>query len=265
MKKKLSLICLCGIVLLGVCSCGNKDNDIDNNAPTPIRELKCSSLNNVKYSYEGYFLTNDNDLYVLNTEGLYSNNENCLKINNESKIIKNVENYFLGENNKRYRIVDENTLKAIDKIDNYELLFDSNVVKLESDTLLKADGKTYDIVLKDDGKLYEVKYKSLFNEIAELILYKEFNDEKILDFSTYGFIRIKYETYDVNTISYYIKTDKAIYTSTLANKECLKYADIKCKYDFQKDEQLTSKYNDIAIIGNNGYITKDGKQYQLNN
>ena len=80
MKKKISLIVLCGIVLLGVCSCGNKDNDIDNNAPTPIRELKCSSLNNVKYSYEGYFLTNDNDLYVLNTEGLYSNNENCLKI-----------------------------------------------------------------------------------------------------------------------------------------------------------------------------------------
>lgn len=259
MKKKLSLICLCGIVLLGVCSCGNKDNDVDNKVPTPIKELKCNALNNVKYSFGDYFLTNDNDLYFLNTVQLYSNNENCLKINNESKIVKRIGEYFLDENNKVYFLKTHDSLEIVN-VDGmhkgvYELLLDNNVINAY-----------VNVILKTDGKLYKLKSGlSHYNKIDELTLYKEINDEKILEFGNYGSIRIKYETYSLDISGTYIKTDKAFYISTITNKECLKYADIECKYDFEKNEELTSKYNDIVIIKKNSYIAKDGKQYQLNN
>lgn len=250
MKKILGLVCLCGIILFGICGCDNKDKK-DN----LIQELKCSALNNVKQSFGYYFLTNDNDLYVLNTKQLYSNNENCLKINDDFKIVKSIEDYFLDENNKMYLLTAHNSLQSVNEKDmlksEYDLLFDNNVIK-EFDN----------IVLKNDGKLYKVKYKLSDYKIDEVTLYKEFNDEKILDFGDYGLIRIKYETYDLNTHGTYIKTDKAFYTSTIINGECLKYADIECKYDFQKDDELTSKYNDIVIIHENSYIAKDGKQYE---
>ena len=44
-----------------------------------IGTYKCSQLENVKYSIDGYpqkFLTNDNDLYVL-SDKLFSDNTNC--------------------------------------------------------------------------------------------------------------------------------------------------------------------------------------------
>ena len=65
MKKKLELIFICGIILFGVCSCKNKENNVNNNKPTLIKELKCDVLNNVKYSFDNYFITNNNDLYIL--------------------------------------------------------------------------------------------------------------------------------------------------------------------------------------------------------
>ena len=46
-----------------------------------------------------------------------------------------------------------------------------------------------------------------------------------------------------------IKTDKAYYIRKVKDTKCYKYDDIKCKYEYEKDEELTKKYKQISYIG----------------
>ena len=69
-----------------------------------IGTYKCSQLENVKYSIDGYpqkFLTNDNDLYVL-SDKLFSDNTNCKLLAEDITFV--YENIYRDKNNKYYQI-----------------------------------------------------------------------------------------------------------------------------------------------------------------
>lgn len=260
MKKKLGLIFICGIILFGVCSCKNKENNVNNNKPTLIKELKCDVLNNVKYSFDNYFITNNNDLYILNTDQLYSNNKNCKKINSNENIIKLMAVISTTNNYYEYYVLDDKN--NIYYINNIELIlqtyinnenYDVPVFKTFIDNNIISQ-YTY-FALKNDGNLYW--YEKIYQKQDEnkLVLFKKYDNEIILE---YNFTIAAHG---------YIKTNKAFYTTKVINQEqCEKYVDVECKYDLAKNVQLTNIYDDISIYKlDSTYITKDGKMYQLNN
>lgn len=270
--KKFCLILISVIILLCICGCDNKKNEIEENEKPEnnlIKELNCSALSNKKYNIGNYFITNDNDLYVLNTHLLYSNDENCKKINDDNvKILK----LMLGDD--YYYVMDSNNNifqfeSGSDKMMPYvEHTNHTNMVRHELKTL-KDDEVVIQIsqyIIKKDGNLYQYRYRYENGEIEDFILYQSFDHEKILEFGYYGNVRVQYETYSKDITSNYIKTDKAYYTSTISNKECLKYADVECEFEFIKNEELTNIYDDINIYtGNLTYIAKDKNQYKLPN
>ena len=258
MKKKISLICLCSIFLLGICGCNNNEN---NNGNELIRVLKCNVLNNIKYSFDNYFITNDNDLYVLNINQLYSNNENCKKINNDEKIIKLMSAREKANNYYKYFVLDDKG--NIYNINNNELTLYTDIKNENYDVPVFETFQDDNIVsqylyfaLKKDGNLYW--YEEIFQrqDKNKLVLLKKYDNEIILE---YSLINIQQGYIG------YIKTDKAFYTTKAINQEqCEKYADVECQYEIVKNEKLTDIYDDISIYRlDSTYITKDGKQYAI--
>ena len=219
--KKINIFIIYLITLLTLSGC-NKDNHNNNF----LKDIKCSAFNNIKYNVtnnvtkDTYFITNDNDLYIWNQKDLYENKENCRKINEDDlKIIKQVSaTEVLGSDNNVYTLY----YHILNKVNKEEKENYDNIVK------------EYIYILKDDGILYE----KLDNGTLEV--YKEFTNEKIIDF---GYT-------DELT---YIKTDKAYYTKNKDN-------------EFVKNTKLTTLYNDIIYYdGNVTYLTEDGSLYILNN
>ena len=108
MKKKISLVLLCGIILLGVSGCGKKD-------------LTCV-LNN---DYEDYTI-NTTDTYTFDNDKIKSYENNVyMKFNNSTIMndmyeqLSTMENYFSNIDGLTYKItINENDeLKVLVKID----------------------------------------------------------------------------------------------------------------------------------------------------
>ena len=232
-------------------ACTNDENSLPNNNDVQNKEegkehtaqqLNCSALKDIKTSvfmgYSGYiFETNNGNIYELSTS-LFRNNTNCKKLNDDNiKVEKRLsERNFLATNGFIYSISNDGKVSRSYNVDinDYE------------DVIMEKTFYFDNYRLKKDGKIY--KY---VNDNWEL--YKEIANEKILDFSI------------INNYNYeYIKTDKAFYSLSLINKEqCEKYNEIECEYKLIKNEKLTSAYNDIAVVIDNGgsYIDRNGKFY----
>lgn len=253
MKKNVIVLIVFTMLL---CGCGSLLNEDNNEEKTLLREFKCSVLDDVKYKSESYFITNDNEVYVYNINKLYSNNENCKSISNGvkiSRLVCGIECYVVDDIGNYY---------VIDK-DNYDLTLKDKDGYFEPGTLGLLQNseivfKRGDLILSTDGKLYK-------ENGTTLELYKEISGEKILEYGEHGDMQIMHEGESKPVLGYYIKTDKAFYTTIVTNAErCLTYVDVECEMDFAKNEVLTKKYNDIKLYQlYYNYVDKDGNYYKL--
>lgn len=150
---------------------------------------------------------------------------------------------FKGNDNNFYEIKDYEVKKKVLE-DNSKLYYESLVVpgieKYEEQHYLK------------EGKIY-TKNHEIYNY--------DFNGETILDYN-----------FDINNdiTNYIIKTDKAYYILEIVNEEeCEKYIDVKCDYNYVKNDFLTDKYNEISYVYGVNYetifaIMKNGDNIEIN-
>ena len=262
MKKKVSLILLCGMMLLLVCGCEKNNNEASDNSNLPLYNtdssvknenvvergnVVCSNLDNVKIIFEnGLYLTYDNELYVISEQQKFSNEKNCKKVSDTFIVNSiNVGDGMLG-------LVDEQNRIYTYNIINYNLVEEKNVnyiIKkfVSKKIYIKVEGR---FALNNDGIIDIYNYDEFRLEDEKIV----FENEKIVDFM------LDISQNDIMVV----KTDKAYYVRKKINKdECNKYADVECKYELVKDEYLSNNYNKISIF--NPYmfdvnlIFKDGK------
>jgi len=117
-------------------------------------------------------------------------------------------------------------------------------------------------IAKNDGKTIIDK---------EHIVYSVPSDEIILDF--YFSTDAKIENRDgkifwrdtgnieVDISRKYILTDKSYYRPKLINEECKKYLDVKCQYEWQKDDELSEIRNDILFRDSEYLILSNGRVF----
>lgn len=242
--------------------------------------ITCTMLNNVKQyanSYDdSYFITNDNDLYIINKYQKFSDtNENCHKYTN--KKIKNIiinsgdGITFIDENNNSYYASHEKKdLEAYTgspQFVNTDILWymDTGTEETENHNFIYKI-----IVLEPDGKLYN--YKTKWQNDGYILLSRELeyeiDNEKI--------VNVQME-HDPNFNTWFIKnlyTDKGVYYSVNTNPECIEYADIKCEYKLEKENYFSTKINEVIYyyglynskdedgeyITRFEYLNKDGKR-----
>lgn len=254
MKKNFLILAVFTFLLCGCSFSLTKEKEQEKNL---ISEFKCPVLDDVKYKSEHYFITKDKDLYVYNVNQLYSNDLNCKKINVDTKVSRlvcGIECYVVDADDNYY-VIDR---ESIDLVLKYKEGYFEHGIKefLDNNEVIF---KMKNIVLKTDGKLYKE------NGTTELELYKEIPGEMILEYGEHGDMQIMHDGDSKPVLGYYIRTDKAFYTTVVTNKEkCLKYADVECELEFAKNEVLTEKYNDISFYEiYYNYVDKDGNYYKL--
>ena len=200
--------------------------------------IKCNEIDNVIDLDFGGFVTK-NKAYELNIEQVYSNEENCkeIPINNlDGEIIMGSGQSMVHTKKSIYGI-GKNFRKVT--YDNREYALFST---LGNNVLYHSSNFTngYYIVSVDN------KVKMIKTSVTE----EKINIYKTID------INDEFESDEkIQSISeYFIKTNKAYYKVKKYKenkKECEKYADVSCKYNFKivKDEVLTENYNDILFAG----------------
>lgn len=256
MKKKISLIVLCGIVLLGICGCENKNTSNEGNNEENklssikgynIREtdvvpsyyqkvnVKCDEIKDIKDYYFGYFITNYGELYKFSYDKVFSDTDtNCKRINTNIKFIKFIDGGLLDENNNIY---------VIDKDDNLSLFtFQPGYMPMPYlNDIAKKEYINVSRTMKPNDNIHIYFY---YSENKVYKLKDDFNTEA--DVEENAIFELKKD----ETISYIvdatIKTNKNfyIYKSVITNKdECNKYADIECNYEnkFYEIPELSNK------------------------
>ena len=225
-------------------------------------DFECSALEQIKYGGYNFFITTDNEVYLISTYQKYSDETNCKKIEG-AKVTKIIRGSAADDDGKLYNIENNELKKSIGS---------DPVEKIARDYLLispyyggQGDSGEYFLGLKEDGKIYKVKYKSDYNyekdtynsKIISEELFKEIENEKILYFE-----KADSANNDISEMFNVIKTDKAYYTMKNINeKECQKYADVNCKYELQKNEELTKEYDNIAFYTTYLIILKNKEMY----
>ncbi len=236
-KNGIILILIVFLLLLNGCNKESKE------------KFNCDILNDVKmfiYTRDGvknYLLTNDGSLYII---GNYSDGINCKKINSNEKFkgyykenfenLVSIDNRLFDLNNDNITLSNEKN-KYVDVLKTTEVFYNEN----------NGDIKYTGYLLKEDGNIYLHHY--YLDEMDEI--FKSFSNEKVLDFDS------------SRNKPLWIKTDRAYYINKIINQEeCNKYDDVECKYEYEKSEILTNKYNDISFIGSDYgdiyYVLKNG-------
>lgn len=270
MKKRLSLVLLCGIVLLGLCGCGNnKNSSNENKNNSKITKynyigsfndnILCSGLdlNDIIHINEKYVITS-NKKYEINDEKLYSTtNENCKVIKTfngkaiDYKWWGHSEGYELLQTDNGYKYQNWSNEVLNKNIEHYK--------SLGENVLFGLDLAIYDERAAGGG--YGKDLISVDNDL-KYIPYKDMKISNTIDII---------ESFDKNERVIFInnqivKTNKAYYTISKykTNKEdCEKYADIKCEYGYRlkKDKALTDNYDNIIVVSE--YIVdKHGNIYK---
>ena len=259
MKKKILLSLLVLVTMVTFVGCTKKEEINDNQLIGDlVDKLNCSELKNIKISNpkdypeddaNGGFLTDSGDYYYF---GKFSDGTNCKKVLIDNAIVKlsaEGDLYFIDTDNKIYQFNNKN-VKEIDFYDDLK----SRAWRVENiredNNAIKSYGGPASVVaqyvLRNDGIIYLIDYEN--KELDKV----SFDNEKILDFSTNN-----------NELNW-IKTDKAHYMRKLKDKNCYKYDDIDCQYEFVKDNDLTNIYDDVAFVERNKAVLKDGICYILN-
>lgn len=268
MKKKISMLVLCGVMLLGLCGCGKKDITQKNDSKDTNQNEKLTSVGTLTNLEENIvlvnnsFLVTDNNIYVVSFDKLFSNDSNYKKLGTDNNIIgidMDDWGYFHILNDKQ-RIMTcsmENNCSGL-----------SNGAKLVNHiSLLNGSSLTGKFLYISDGKLYFAT-KGLY-------LDSEGHNQSnaILIDTTDSIGNEKVVAIYLSNNKYYLKTDKAFYrfkeNKVATNKEeCEKYVDIECNYEYQygitKENTLTEHYKDIKYIANDKIVFNDNKVYSLN-
>lgn len=109
--KKISLLLLCGIILLGVCGCNSylNDSSLSQYAKQQVLyngsyKINCPELteNSIISNFNGEFFITNNNVYQLNYEQVYSNEKNCKLIGNIKEGTKPIifDNHTIVDNKK---------------------------------------------------------------------------------------------------------------------------------------------------------------------
>lgn len=265
--KKISLVLLCGIILLGVCGCNSylNDSSLSQYAKQQVLyhdsyKINCPELteNSIISNFNGEFFITNNNVYQLNYEQVYSNEKNCKLIGNIKEETKPIifDNHTIVDNKKNeYNISWEKNEKGdyyIEaKTNIYQQYFERFDINLELVSAQKYSngnfGETYDIITYTQNGLFAYYIDRTYNEEKKYYSYKinvdNINNERII--KLYGST---------------IKTDKAFYeiNKRKTNKEqCEKYADVKCEYEYylKQNKILTKYYNEIMNITGGKIIT----------
>lgn len=230
------------------------DDDIEQ------RTIVCDALKKVKYvdEVDRYIITTDDELYELNLSKKYSTtNQNCQKVT-DLKIKNKIYDIYIGEDNKMYQNYEEGLKERMERYNGDLIILDmlsrDDVVSIREiksgDYALDNSPFVYEI-LKSDGKIYECEIVVINKEVK--ILKQE------IKYEIPGEIIKKYklsysDIEELGPSHTYIITDKGFYTSKLKNSECEDYVDIKCEYEYIKEEYFSRKVNEIALmLGYSGY------------
>lgn len=267
--KKISLLLLYGVILLGVCGCNSylNDSSLSQYAKQQVLyngsyKINCPELteNSIISNFNGEFFITNNNVYQLNYEQVYSNEKNCKLIGNIKEGTKPIifDNHTIVDNKKNeYYISWEKNEKGdyyiIEAKTNiyYQQYFERFDINLELVSAQKYSngnfGETYDIITYTQNGLFAYYIDRTYNEEEKYYSYKinvdNINNERII--KLYGST---------------IKTDKAFYeiNKRKTNKEqCEKYADVKCEYEYylKQNKILTKYYNEIMNITGGKIIT----------
>lgn len=280
--KKISLVLLCGVILLGVCGCNKKDKiNVENDsylnysslsqyaksqyAKQPVLyhdsyKINCPELteNSIISNFNGEFFITNNNVYQLNYEQVYSNEKNCKLIGNIKEGTKPIifDNHTIVDNKKNEYYIsweknekgDYYILEPYTNIYEHFERFDINLELVSAQKYSNGNfGETYDIITYTQNGLFAYYIDGTYNEEKKYYSYKinvdNINNERII--KLYGST---------------IKTDKAFYeiNKRKTNKEqCEKYADVKCEYEYylKQNKILTKYYNEIMNITEGRIIT----------
>lgn len=266
MKKKISLICLYGIILFGVYGCGKTS---DNNTK------KQNDENNEKLVYVNSISGLENEDIILSSGQLIGNNSFVVTESNKGYFLNLTQKY---SNDTNYKLIDRNNKisgfgRASDLLSNGCQYFSCNPESLYcSDTLYnyRVDDCYPDFKLRNND-LYVNQNNQVYytngerKDTGHLVDDTEIsNNEKI------GAI---YRT-NIKNATYILKTNNAFYlfianNIITNNDECKKYADIKCKYEIEtkivKDNILSNEYENIKYITDNFIIFNNGNVYSYKN
>ncbi len=253
--KKISLILLCGIILLGICGCGTSKfektlqeehygfgwgNDYNEEG------LVCEEIKDAISLDNNYFLTSTGDLYKFNGQKLFSNDKNCIKTDyGNSNLAFILNSGIYNKNHELTYIINED--KEImtpqeykDKYNSDLYVYNRDIIFNEDYDFIASNGWNEEIITIKDNIIYYYDKNNQKQKLGEIP-----KDEKILYLGG-GNVSI-------------IKTDKAYWSLKITNEEeCTKYVDRKCNVSFVKSS-LTDIYDKIIFA--NGDLLVDNQYY----
>lgn len=262
-----------GLILIVMCcsACnGNINRDIRHAGFSMGGTFKCSyffpkdkedtNYKKIRYFTNTHAIDTDGRIYELSLTQSYQNGDNCKKAATDVMVKAIFDDKIVkGTDNKYYYLVDQNNTLNYEEIpsaDNSYYLYDlllsaEDIVKVS--TANSSSGIYY--LLKEDGNVYSYtvtreNYNSPAVVSSVSIVYdkNDFNG-KIVDFHYAG-----------NSLNTFVKTENDVYRMRITNSsECVKYADIKCKYKMEKDD-IFNKYSDVIIVYNGNLLITNYKQ-----
>lgn len=187
MKRIINLFILCGIVLLGVCGCGNNeginnDNKSINSKFTYLKTIIGSLDSNVIVSTDSYLMLDNDTILKYEFDQLFSNDTNY-KVLDASEF--EIANIYLGKNDNYDLYIGngvslkDNKLYLNDKlIKESEINEDETVIALYKGKAKKKISTTY--YIKTDKAYYYVdKYKTNKEECEKYVDVKCVYDNRI--------------------------------------------------------------------------------------
>ena len=279
MKKILSVI-LIGVLVIILSGCGNKELEEPENPPkdeiegyTYVTTLNCEALEKeIKYMKNGIIITNDNEVYAYNADKKYSNGTDCAKFEqpveikiidgdkfyeNDKQLLFKLEDLSMTTNSGDLTVRQINALKEV----GYSISMQGPTQDGYANTHYGIKGNS-NIIYKFQIGIGTKKvngFNKTYNKVEkEQIDYSVPEDEVIISFY--------YNKTEKDFIYDFIRTNKSYYGKRITNiEECNEFVDVKCNYEWYKNDVL-SKIADILISTYGGeIITKDGKIYHENN
>lgn len=188
--KKIILFLICGVMIISITGCQNSNNKNDNinssiedngsiNFKDKISEyayyttMKCDAFEEIKYFDNGWFVSNNNDIYEYNIYQLYSNDSNCKQT--DEKLPDNI--VFVDRkaswNSNNYSI--DNKMAYISS-DKKVYLFDTQKKKLNTDII---NGTALRYTLRYSNNALVQNGYSKFHFLSRLSAYATKHDNNI--------------------------------------------------------------------------------------
>lgn len=242
------------VLAISLCLVGCKGDDIREFRHSGYtfnnESFSCKEVEKVKFLYDNFLVSENNDIYYISLDLPYSNKSNCRLINSNEKMQSIYgEEAFKSFNNIIYSFDFKNYT-------DFPIMNNSNNIietLLNDNTNLKIiNNDNHYYILKNDGNIYDYvieQNENIISIISNALIYSSNNlDGKIIDFY-----------YSQQMPLNYIKTNTTYYTFKPINEDCKKYADIECNYELKKDDLLNKYSKEIYAYNGKKVILSNGK------